>query len=250
MLTHVSPPVRGKSWVFQLTALCIILGALLALSLKTQRQAASEGIPNRLPSLRSAFRITRQENEKLQKELGEYKTLYEKLAREKAEGLRGASDLKSILAQSKLMAGLVAVRGPGVIVTLHDSPQRNPAETDPEVIEAYLVHDAQIRDIVNELFSVGAEAVAVNGQRLVSTSSIRCVGAAVLVNSVHIAPPYVIKAIGKPDVLQKALELPGGIADDLYNLDMIEVRKISDMVVPAYTGTSRFGVARPMEKAD
>jgi len=248
MSTTISPPVRGKGWIFQVTALCIVLGMLLALALKTQRQAVSEGIPSRWPALRTEFRNLKLENNKLQKDLAEYKTRYEELLRKQARGIRGAESLEAMLAQTKLFAGLTAVRGPGVVVTLNDSPKRNPSETRQEVISNYLVHDSDIRAVVNELFASGAEAISINGQRLIASSSIRCVGPVVLVNSVQVAVPYVIKAIGNPENLEKALEMPGGPADGLFLLDMIEIKKQPDMIVPAYTGSTRFTYARPLEE--
>lgn len=238
--------------MFQVTALCIVLGMLLALSLKTQRYAVGEGITTRLPALRAEFQATKQENIDLQKQLADYKLRLEKLEKEQAAGLSSARSLMESLREIRMLAGTVAVRGPGVIVTLHDSPKRDPAETRKDVIEDYMVHDSDIRAIVDELFAAGAEAVAVNNQRLVANSSIRCVGPVVLVNSVQIAPPYVIKAIGKPDVLDNALRMPGGVADanGLFLLDMIEIQKVTSptITVPAYTGSTRFKVAQPVEE--
>ncbi len=246
MSTIASPPSRGKGWVFQVTALCIVLGMLLALSLRTQRRAVSEGIPNRWPALRAEFINLKQQNASLQKDLAEYKERYEELLRKQATGQAATLGLESVLQEAKMLAGQIAVHGPGIIVTLHDSPKRDVNETRPEVIENYIVHDYDIRAVVNELFAAGAEAISVNGQRLIATSSIRCVGPVILVNSVQVAAPYVIKAIGKPDVLQKALELPGGAADGLFLLDMIEVKQQPDITVPAYSGSMRFYWAKPL----
>jgi uncharacterized protein YlxW (UPF0749 family) len=234
--------------VFQVTGLCILLGMLLALSLKTQRQAASEGIPNRAPALRTLCRQLKSENDKLQKDLADYKANYEELLRKQARGQAGAVTLDQVLTETKVLAGTAPAHGPGVVVTLRDSPKVDPAETRPDVISTYMVHDTDIRAVVNELFAAGAEAVSVNDQRLIATSSIRCVGPVVLVNSVQVAPPYVVKAIGKPDVLEKALEMQGGPADELFPLDMIEIRKQPDIYVPAYTGSTRFTYAKPLEK--
>ncbi|MCE5198355.1 MAG: DUF881 domain-containing protein [Armatimonadota bacterium] len=245
-MSIIPPSVRGRSWVFQVTALSIVLGMLLALSLKTQRQAANEGVPNRLPALRAAFRITKQDNIKLQKELAEYKDRNEELARQQANGVSSSKSLEQALNEAKLLAGTVAASGTGVIVTLNDSPKKDPSETRQDVISNYVVHDYDIRAIIDELFASGAEAIAINDQRLIANSSVRCVGPVVLVNSVQLAPPYVIKAIGKADVLEKALTLPGGVADALFLLDMIEVKKVSNILVPAFAGSTRFGVARPV----
>lgn len=246
-MSTISLPVRGKSWVFQVTALCIVLGALLAASLKTQRQAAKQGLPVRYPDVQAALRITRQDNIQLQQELAEYKDRYERLARQQARGSNDARALEKALAEAKMLAGTVPVRGPGVIITLRDSPKLDPNETRKDVIENYIVHDYDIRAVTNELFSMGAEAISVNDQRLIATSSIRCAGQPILVNSVQVAPPYTIKAIGKPDVLEKSLDLAGGPADGLFLLDMIEIKKVTNMVVPAYTGSARFNVAVPVQ---
>jgi uncharacterized protein YlxW (UPF0749 family) len=246
-MASISPHVRGKSWLFQITALCIVLGMLLALSLKTQRQVATEGNPLHLLDVRAALRITRESNLKLQKDLAAIKADNEKLARQQAAGLTSASSLEHSLNEAKMLAGAVGVRGPGVMVTLHDSPKISPTASTNDM-QNYIVHDYDLRSTVNELFSSGAEAVSINGQRLIASSSIRCVGAVILVNSVQAAPPYVIKAVGKPDVLEKSLTLPGGAADGLFLLDMIEVKRMPDLFVPAFKGSTKFIYGRPVDQ--
>ena len=246
MSTGIAPPVRGKGWLFQVSALAVVLGMLLALALRTQRQAASEGIPSRWPALRTEFLNLKQQNSKLQKDLADYRSRYEEIVRKQARGMLGSESLVAALNEAKLLAGTAAAHGPGVIVTLHDSPKRDLTETRPDVLENYVVHDYDIRNVTNELFVAGAEAISVNGQRLIATSSVRCVGSVVLVNSVQVAPPFVVKAIGAADVLQKALEFPGGVADGLFLLEMIEVKKQPDMVVPAYAGSTRLNWSQPI----
>lgn len=244
-MSVAAPPAHGKSWLFQITALCVILGVLLAFSLRTQREATKEGVPVHMPDVRAALRITKQDNVKLQKELAEVKLKYEELAKEQAAGISSAKSLEQTLNETKLLAGTCAVKGPGVIVTIHDSPKLVPSEANKEY---YMVHDIDLRNVVNELYSAGAEVVSINGQRLVSNSSIRCAGPVVLVNSVEVAAPFVIKAIGKPDVLENALKMEGGLADGLFLLDMIEIAKNNNLSLPAYTGSSKFNYALPTGK--
>lgn len=241
-MSVVAPPTHGKAWLLQITALCIILGVLIALSLKTQRDAAKEGVPIHMPDVRAALRITKQDNVVLQKELAEVKLKYEELAKEQAAGLSSAKSLEQALNDTKLMAGTVAAKGPGVTIAVKDSPKMVPTEANKEY---YIVHDTDLRNVANELFSAGAEVVSINDQRLVANSSIRCAGPVILVNSVEVAAPYVIKAIGKPDVLENALKLPGGLVDDLFLLDMIEIKKSNELVIKAYTGSTRFVYATP-----
>jgi uncharacterized protein YlxW (UPF0749 family) len=222
---------------------------LLALSLKTHRQAMNAGEPIRFAALGDASWTVKQENIKLEKELSAYKGRVEKLVKKQAAGVSGTRDFQRVLDDAKMVAGTVAVHGPGIIVALHDSPKRNPSETRQDVVNDYIVHDRDIREIVNELFASGAEAISVNGQRLIASSSIRCVGPVVLVNSTQVAPQFIIKAIGKPETLENALKLPMGVADGLFLLEMIEVTRQPDIVVPAYTGSTRFSYAVPVVRS-
>ena len=104
--------------------------------------------------------------------------------------------------------------------------------------------------MVNELRAAGAEAFAVNDQRIVATTAIRCVGPAIQVNSVPLTPPYKIRAIGDPATLSSALALPGGIAEQLKQTDanMIAVAKVPRVVLPAYKGSTEFRFCHPVKE--
>ncbi len=115
------------------------------------------------------------------------------------------SDGAGRLAQAELLAlgeqaGTVAVRGPGVIVTIDDAPvdQEAQAAGAPDLGR---VLDRDLQILVNGLWQAGAEAVDINGERLTSLSAIRGAGAAVLVNYRPLVRPYVVSAIGDPATL-------------------------------------------------
>lgn len=247
-MSTIAPPIRGKAWVWQVTALCVILGALLALSLKTQRQAIESNEPTRPVALRAAYRIMKQQNVELEKELAEYKVRVEKLAKKQARGIHGTRDFQRVLDETKMIAGTVTVHGPGIVVLLQDDPKKMLSGMSQDLANDYIIHDRDIREIVNELFASGAEAISVNGQRLMATSSIRCVGPVVLVNSRQVAgPSFMIKAIGVPETLEGALRMSMGVVDELgLQEDMIKITKEPDIVVPAYTGSTRFTTAKPL----
>ncbi|WP_139983520.1 DUF881 domain-containing protein [Nocardioides litoris] len=97
------------------------------------------------------------------------------------------------LRELQATAGFVAVRGDGVRVTVR---QRADADDNQQV------KDRDLRLLVNGLFAAGAEAVAVNGQRMSVTSAIRTSGEAIEVNFIGIAPPYVVEAIGDQRTLE------------------------------------------------
>jgi uncharacterized protein YlxW (UPF0749 family) len=104
---------------------------------------------------------------------------------------------------ARLAAGLTRVQGPGVIVEIADSKRIVPQGENPA---NFIVLVDDLRDLVTALWASGAEAISINGERLVATSSIYGVGSSVLVNTAFLSPPFRIEAIG-----------PAGIVDRFQN---------------------------------
>src|SRR5205807_3215780 len=101
--------------------------------------------------------------------------------------------VNTLIVQSSLTAGLEAVRGPGLKITLDDSSLGRPASGN---VNDLVIHSQDVQAVVNAVWRAGAEAVAINGQRLVGTSAVLCVGNTLLLNgSVH-SPPYEVTALG------------------------------------------------------
>ena len=104
----------------------------------------------------------------------------------------------------ELVTGYAPVEGPGAVVTLTDAPVKEGEEgTDVEK-----VLDSDVQRAVNGLWSVGAEAIAVNGQRLTAQSAIRSAAGAILVNYRPLKPPYRVEAIGPPDLADRFAATP------------------------------------------
>ncbi len=162
--------------------------------------------------------------------------------------LLGATEPNQQLNQAQFLAGMTSVQGPGVIVTLTDSNKPFPGGLPALLMPPNIIHDGDINLVVNELKAAGAEAVAVNDQRLVATSSIRCVGPVVNVNNVSQAPPFVIKAIGDPKTLVAAMTLPGGVGTQLKAFDpaMFTVQQAATLTLPAYSGGNTPRYAKPV----
>lgn len=97
-------------------------------------------------------------------------------------------------------AGYEAMTGKGIIIKVYDNMGNNE--------NTGIVHDQDIRNIVNELKIAGAAGIEIGGQRLNVTSAIRCVGPTILVNNKPIpVNPIIIKAIGEPEVLASSLDI-------------------------------------------
>ena len=69
----------------------------------------------------------------------------------------------------------------------------------------YIIHYENLLYLVNDLRNAGAEGISINGQRIVVSSEIRCVGNVILVNTTRLAPPFEISAIGDPKALELSL---------------------------------------------
>lgn len=154
--------------------------------------------------------------------------------------------LQAELGRQQLLAGMVAVEGPGVMILLDDSHAEIPAGTDPN---EYIVHEYDLRDIVNVLWMAGSEAMAINDERLVGHSSIYCVGSTVMVNDTRLSPPYLIRAIGNPRVQVDYVRNPSYLQSlkekqRLYDL-RFEVKVMNGVTLPAYSGGFLVQHARP-----
>ena len=95
----------------------------------------------------------------------------------------------------EVAAGGAPVHGPGLVVTLDDA-QMHGAEAENRVT------DVDLQTVVNALWAAGAEAISVNGRRIGSLTAIREAGEAILVDYRPVSPPYVVRAIGDPDVME------------------------------------------------
>jgi len=133
----------------------------------------------------------------------------------------------------RLVAGLIEAQGPGLLITMEDSTYASDAKNPND----YIIHEQDVRRVVNELFAAGAEGISINGQRLIHSTAIRCVGPTIIVNNVKSAAPFEIKAVGDTNTLYQALHLPGGVVDALKNWGInISIEKSNHVVLPAYLG--------------
>ena len=132
-------------------------------------------------------------------------------------------------------------------MTIDDSKIKSKAGENQNL---YIIHDDDLLKVINELRAAGAEAISVNGQRLMATSEIRCAGPTLSVNNVRSAPPYEIRAIGDSATLESALRMRGGVMETLQVWGIqLEVKAAQDIVVPAYKGASKFSFAKEAEEA-
>jgi uncharacterized protein YlxW (UPF0749 family) len=163
--------------------------------------------------LRNQLIAQEETNRKLQKELiqkqGKVKENEKNLSKETQVYFNLAEDADKY----RMFLGKAKVKGKGIKITLADGAY----DPKKDNVNNYLVHESHVFKVVTELYISGAEVVAINGQRLTSHSYIVCNGPVITVDGIEHPAPFVITAIGDPDVLSAAVTLNGGVKDQLVN---------------------------------
>ncbi len=185
--------VRGNQrWQLPIMFASLILGIVIAAQFRSSRALVDKPQGERT-DLIALVKNLESERNRLSAELVETRERLNEIEVALGQGQSLQEELVAQFEKAKVQAGLMAMKGPGVIVRMADSPRSPGPDEDPYF---YIVHDVDMQALVNELWAAGAEAVSVNDQRMVTRSSIRCVGPTILVNANRLASPYVIKAIG------------------------------------------------------
>lgn len=202
--------------------------------------------PERDTDMATLVRSQASHNAALQKEAAGLRAQVEDLS--KANQTPGVTS--SVISSASALApsvGLGAVSGKALRVTLDDAPlSENPDGVDANML---VVHQQDIQMVVNTLWSGGAEAMTIQGQRVISTTAVKCVGNTVVLHGVAYAPPYVIEAIGDLNAMQKALDTSEAVRIykeyvSAYQLGW-SVERAGQVTMPAYTGAVAVGHATP-----
>lgn len=204
---------------------------------------------NTIDSATETVGTTLRDNSGLRDELlsvqGKYESLYKELedkekkleeARQTAANKNeGDSQNEVSIKNNQKLLGLTDVTGQGIIIYLDENREVDSSQVAN--ISGYLVHEEDLLYIVNELFNSGADAVSINEQRIVSTTSILCDGNIIRINGKMIGVPLTIKAIGYPERMDYALTRPGGYLDVMANDGIkVSVEKSQNINISKFDG--------------
>lgn len=223
-------------------AVCLVAGLMIVVSAVNARGADLR--PARNTDLISLVQDQSRRNQALTARLTQLRSQVDALTDD--QNLR--SDLPRRLERQEADAGLTAVVGPAVTVTLDDAP----ASVAPVGIDADLlvVHQQDIQAVVNALWAGGAEAMTIQGQRVISTTGVKCVGNTVVLHGIPYAPPYVISALGNQDRLRSALAASTPVRIYLQYVaayGLVYAEKTQDVVTfPAHQGSVDLDYAAPL----
>lgn len=216
---------------FSIIFVCFVLGFMIAVQLKISQDSVKASTQyQRLENLSDILLRTEQERDELKAELIHYKD--------------SGNASNNVPDNINILAGTVAVKGPGVELTIEDSKKEI---SSTENTNLYIIHDEDVLKVINELKAAGAEAIAINDQRLTSLSEIRCAGPTISINNTRIAAPYVIKAIGNKDNMEAAITMRGGVAESLSVWGIqLNIKKKDNIVIPAYKGVLQSKYVTPI----
>jgi uncharacterized protein YlxW (UPF0749 family) len=240
-------PGRPRPAAFGVFVVLIAAGLLFAVSATTARGT-------QLRTDRSdAVALARSEQARHAADLAKLASLRREVEERTRAAAGGDATVRALRARSDALApqaGLGAVTGPAIAVTLDDAPRRS---TLPQGITAddLVVHQQDVEGVVNALWLGGAEALMLMDQRVISTSAVRCVGNTLLLQGRVYSPPYRITAIGDPARMRAALDAPAAL--QIYREFAKEfglgwtVQDVGDVTFPAFTGSLdlRYAAALP-----
>lgn len=169
-------------------------------------------------SLRNQIINEQERNRELQKELNEKQERVLQIEKELSKEAQVFFNMAEETEKYRMFLGKVKVKGKGVEITLADGDY-NPIEE--ENANNYIVHEYHVFKVINELYISGATAIAINGQRLSHNSYINCNGPVITIDGYQHPAPFVITAVGDPEVLSSAVNIAGGLTDQLVNDNIV-----------------------------
>jgi uncharacterized protein YlxW (UPF0749 family) len=235
------------TWQVTLGVALLALGFLIAAQLASEAPRVRYTTQERTPLIETANELQTQQDALKQRILD----LRSEIQVVEGQGEGSAAVVRQLndrLQQARIAAGLIPLTGTGIVIQLEDSKEPVP----PDGSESdYLVGSRDIRVVVEELWGAGAEAIAVNGERITPTSAIIDIGTSLLVNSAYLTPPYQITALGPPDLYDR-LSASMGFVDFVrgrskgYGIG-VSLAEPASVEMPAFVGTVTLRYSRPIQ---
>ncbi|AFS78316.1 hypothetical protein DUF881 [Gottschalkia acidurici 9a] len=234
-----------------LTLLSVILGVLLSFQMRQKIENYSLFSLNSIEIMKNDIENSRDEIENLNRLIDEKKIELEKFKQVIEDEDKNIEDyIKEEMENFKVIGGLEDIEGPGIRIVIADNEEK---EIIGQNIQDDIIHDSEIQIILNDLKNAGAEAISINGQRVVSKSEVKCGGPIIRINGKSSANPFVITAIGDPKALYAAINAPqsfGWTLKEVYN-KKVEAEIKDKVFIPKYNWKdSSFKYSEPIKEGD
>jgi len=240
------PAATGvRRWQIALTAVALVVGFVFSVQSRTEQSIETDlqVSSGRLGEVAYRYRAEDDRQTAMRAEIADLRRQIADDEQRAAADQRVTASVAAELGTLRAAAGLTPMRGPGVVVTITDSRRPLRPGEDPNLV---LIHYSDVRAVVNMLWAAGAEAVAVNDERIITTTGLSCVGTTILCNTRRMAPPYRVVAVGNQNAMMAAAQERGGILDQLRAFEFpVTVTTGTDLAVPPYSGGFVYRYAKP-----
>jgi uncharacterized protein YlxW (UPF0749 family) len=238
-------PPRRLQHSLVLLVPAVLFGLLVTLQWRTQSERSQLSVRYNAPLIDAASALQNEQND-LKAQLAQLRARLDEIQRNASSQSGAAKELQIRLDELKASAGLTPQSGDGVVVQLDDARNVSISARD---IDKSICHATDLTDIVNTAWKGGAQAIAVNDERIVNSSSVYCVGATIMVNGTLMSPPFSVAAIGPQNSLLGAFDDPSQLQDIKQRRDVqglgFRVSRASAIHVPAYSGALNIRFAKP-----
>ena len=209
--------------------ICFILSAAITLQLRTMasEDSIAQGYMN--SDLRDSLLKAEERYKTMQSQLSESTKELEKIRTESAKDV--STDKNDEINRNNMILGLTDVTGPGIVITAKDGAPSGATDN----MSLFLIHDADLREIVAELWNAGAQAISINDQRIVNSTCIMCAGNIISINNEKVNSPFVLKAIGNQESLY-GIDRPGGYIQYMKAYTSVDLKKADSVEIPKFEG--------------
>lgn len=243
---------KSRKITFILAIISAIIGVMLTIQLRSNLHPVHKESRS-IAELRTTLQKELEKHKNLLADISKYNQLYYQYETSLSED-ESISVMKEELARNRRMAGMVPVEGEGLVLEVVDAQIRGEHDVDGStapVVGDYTIDDEDLRWLVNILFANGAQAISINGHRLISTTAIRNVGDVIQIDTRTIQPPYELKALGDPEVLLSALKLEGVEENFQLANKRVLAEKRDKLMISANNETRTIQYMKPVkEKGD
>lgn len=201
----------------------------------TKNIASSTPVSN---ELRDQLFEEKERNDRLSDSVKEKEKTLTKVREEATKNNSKANSQREKVDKNNKVLGLTQVKGEGVQIILRDGELKEGNLIDPTQV---IVHYNDILQVINMLRNAGAEAISVNGHRIVANTPISCIGTVILINNQKVGGPYNILAVGDKNKLESAINIPGGLLTviEKYGVKVSKEKK-DEITIEAYNGVYNF----------
>lgn len=227
--------MKKKQIATTLGIMCFILTMCIAIQIRTVTNSNSTASQSFIDNgLRDEVLRWKEKYDNAYQELLDSEKQLTQIRGQATQNNTTANAKQEQIKENNMLLGTVEVKGAGLEITLADNNAAATGLIDPSVV---LVHYNDLLEVVNALNNAGAEAISINGQRVIATTAITCEGNVVKVNGEKISSPFVIKAIGSQGLLLGSMTMGGGYLSNLESWGVIvNVKTVDDITVEKYNG--------------